>query len=158
VTNACPEGMRTDLDQLFDGPTLRKDARRRLPEGEVIQALTIVGVSIAIVASIAFVFVAREKRESELWAMDPNWRLEEEATGRCAACQGAGTRLEVSALATLSTLARVTCFRCGGTGEPPPPDIVQQWPKYWSGPTQVIRQERLWLTFKKDAIRKRMHR
>ncbi|MDQ1357656.1 MAG: hypothetical protein QOG44_2029 [Acidimicrobiaceae bacterium] len=124
----------------------------------MIQALTIVGMSIAIVVWLAFVFVAREKRESEILAMDPNWRLEEEATGRCAACQGAGTRLEVRALPTLSTLARVTCFRCGGTGEPPPLEIVQQWPKYWPGPAQAVRQQRLWLTFKKDALRKRMHR
>lgn len=125
--------------------------------GEVIQALTIVGVSVAIVAWIAFVFVGQEKRESEILAMDPNWRLEEEATGRCAACQGAGTRLEVRALPTLSTLARVSCFRCGGNGKPPPPDVVRQWPKEL-GPTRFVRQQGEWLRFKKDVFRKRMHR
>jgi hypothetical protein len=124
----------------------------------VIQALTIVGVSIAIIAWLGLVLVAREKRGSEFVAMDPNWRLEEEATGRCAACQGAGTRLEVRALPTLSTLARVVCFRCGGTGDPPPLDVVQQWPKYWPGQAEFVRQQRVWLTFKKGALRKRMHR
>jgi hypothetical protein len=125
--------------------------------GEVIQALTIVAGSMAIVAWIAFVLVAHERRESEIVAMDPIWRLEEEATGRCAACQGAGTRLEIRALPTLSTLARVTCFRCGGNGEPPPSDIVRQWPKS-VGPARFVRQEREWLAFKKYAFRKRVHR
>ncbi len=125
----------------------------------MIQALTIVGASIAIVAWIAFVFVAREKRESEFLAMDPDWRLEEEATSRCAACQGAGTRLEVRALPSVSTLARVTCFRCGGNGKPPPPGVVQQWPaSLGPGPAQIVRQEREWLRFKTYAFRKRMRR
>jgi hypothetical protein len=49
---------------------------------------------------------------------DHELRPVEEQTGRCGACDGAGTRIEVFAGRSASQ-SMVTCFRCGGTGEPP---------------------------------------
>jgi hypothetical protein len=120
----------------------------------VIQALTIVGVSIVITAVVAFIVLSPGKGALEL---DPEFRVEESRTGRCAACQGAGTRLEVRAGPTASTLARVTCFRCGGSGEPPPDGVVRQAPKDF-GPAKLVRIERDWWSYKRIAFRNRLHR
>jgi hypothetical protein len=49
---------------------------------------------------------------------DEQLRPVEAQTHRCGACDGAGTRIEVF-VGRSASQEMVTCFRCGGTGDPP---------------------------------------
>jgi hypothetical protein len=55
---------------------------------------------------------------------DTELRPIEAETGRCAACDGAGTRIEGLPGVPQATQGQVQCYRCGGTGLPPPPGRV----------------------------------
>jgi len=94
----------------------------------MIRRVTAVLVVLAIAAAVTLAVVA----VMSLWArniaakmkkLDAELRPVEAETGRCGACDGAGTRIEVFASRGASQ-GIVTCFRCGGTGKPPPPDRI----------------------------------
>ncbi len=120
----------------------------------MLQAFAIVGGSIAVAALLVCLFAWHEKVESDTLAMDPRFRLEEAVSGTCAACGGAGRRMEVRAGPTMSTPVLALCFRCGGTGMPPPPGVVRQRPKE-APVVGLLRRERDWLEYKQQAWRDR---
>jgi hypothetical protein len=91
-------------------------------------------IAIAVVVALALAgctwlwartVAARMKHQGE------EFRQTEAKTGRCAACDGVGTRIEGLPGLPQATLGQVECYRCGGTGLPPPPDRV---PALWPTP------------------------
>lgn len=82
--------------------------------GALLLAVVIVLAVTAGVVALAW-FPAR-RLAARMLAIDAELRPGEDASGECGACDGLGTRIEHYAEGP----ARVTCYRCGGSGEPPP--------------------------------------
>lgn len=76
--------------------------------GAVALTLGLVGATLWWARSIA------EKMRRQDAALRPR----EAQTGLCGACDGAGTRIETFT-GPVATQHMVSCYRCGGSGEPP---------------------------------------
>lgn len=84
--------------------------------------MLLVFVAVVVVAGlmVGVSFVAARRLADRAAALDAKLRPIESRSGRCEACEGAGTRIESRpTVANASNVARSTCFRCGGTGLPP---------------------------------------
>jgi hypothetical protein len=87
----------------------------------VLVVLTVV-LSVTVVLIVGTWWWARSIAE-KMRQQDRKLRPTEAGTGHCGACNGAGTRIE-SLVGRSASEQMVTCFRCGGTGEPPDEDWV----------------------------------
>ena len=83
--------------------------------GAVLLAVIIVLAATAGVVVLAW--IPARRLAARMVAIDAELRPGEETSGQCGACEGLGTRVEHYAKGP----ARVTCYRCGGTGDAPPP-------------------------------------
>jgi hypothetical protein len=84
--------------------------------------LVFAAVGAVTLALVGVTYAAMHKVVRDEAALDPELRGREAVTGLCAACDGAGTRIEPG----LGTSGRrVRCWRCDGSGEPPPLDRFQ---------------------------------
>ena len=93
--------------------------RQVSPFGPVTAVLVVFAVAVALTfALVGATWWWARTISSKMRQQDHELRPVEEETGRCGACDGAGTRIEVFVGRSASE-AMVTCFRCGGTGEPP---------------------------------------
>jgi len=123
----------------------------------MLETLIIVGVSISFAAVAVGFLMWRRRVDAQYAAQDLAFRCVEANTGKCAACDGAGRRLQIHAGPTASSLASVVCFRCGGRGEPPPSGIVKQRPIV-SRRVAVARADAEWLRYKRRVLRDRLSR
>ena len=85
---------------------------------EVLIALAIASAVSALLAGLTF-WVAR-RASDQMTKADEELRPRERQTGQCAACEGAGTRIETFPGRSGPNVQMVTCFRCGGDGLPLP--------------------------------------
>lgn len=74
----------------------------------------------AVVAGTTFVVMrgARRHVDRRLAELEPGLRAEEAETGRCGACHGAGSRMEVTSSGAHAGLREMVCYRCHRTGAP----------------------------------------
>jgi hypothetical protein len=95
---------------------------RRVQSRFVIAIVVIFCVAFALAGTLAAVsFLGSRRFANRMALLDARLRPLEAVSGRCEACQGAGTRLEPQPVpASGAVMGRATCFRCGGTGLPPP--------------------------------------
>lgn len=106
----------------------------------IVVCLTAVGFTLLLVG--ATWWWARSIAE-KMRRQDAALRPMEAQTGRCGACDGAGTRIEVSGGRSPSQ-HMVDCYRCGGTGEPPDDDRI---PDLTPSPLAFdLRRLRAWLS------------
>jgi hypothetical protein len=85
----------------------------------VTAALVVFGIAVAVTLTlVGGTWLWSRAIAKKMRRQDANLRPIEAETGRCGACDGAGTRIDVFVGRSASE-RMVTCFRCGGTGEPP---------------------------------------
>ncbi len=86
------------------------------------------GLTLMTVVIVGGTFLVTRLLARPMEALDTRLRAEEARTGRCGVCDGAGTRTEHAPSDFGSPAGTVTCFRCGGSGEPLPPGEIARLP------------------------------
>jgi hypothetical protein len=88
----------------------------------VLEILIVIGGVVGFTCILTgLTFVVARRAAARMSALDARLRPIEAETGKCAVCDGAGSRIEVITGPHSVEDAIVTCFRCGGTGLPLPP-------------------------------------
>jgi hypothetical protein len=91
-----------------------------LTENDSVDVLIVVGGLVLISVGVAgLTFLMMRKAAAKAADIDRRLRPVEAKTGRCGACDGAGTRIEVVRSRLGASQVQRTCWRCGGSGLPP---------------------------------------
>jgi hypothetical protein len=90
--------------------------------------LVVIVASVVSALMVGITFRLARKASAQMTNLDAELRPQEQRTGRCAACDGAGTRVEAFPGRSGPTVQMVDCFRCGGNGLPLPPGEIARLP------------------------------
>ena len=87
----------------------------------MLEVFTVLAAASAVSVLVAGVtFCLARSASAQMTKLDAELRPQEQRTGRCAACDGAGTRIETFPGRSGPNVQMVDCFRCGGDGLPLP--------------------------------------